>query len=68
MPSFRNWRAVRGFRQRLHPPTMAASQCPCLMLFTAWSRAKRLEEQAVSRAKLGPTGQKVVLCNRMYKH
>jgi hypothetical protein len=24
------------------------------MLFTAWSRANRLEEQAVSRAKLGP--------------
>lgn len=33
---------------------MAASHRPSRMLSNAWSRAKRLEEHAVSMVKLGP--------------
>ena len=44
-------------RQRLHPPTIAASHWPDLMERRARSNARRLEEQAVSMAKLGPDEQ-----------
>ena len=36
------------------PPTTAASHCPVRIALSAWSRARRLDEQAVSTAKLGP--------------
>lgn len=45
---------VAGLRQTEQPPTMAESHWPVLMERSAWSRANRLEEHAVSMAKLGP--------------
>ena len=54
MPSFWNWMEVAGLRQTEQPPTTAESHWPVLMERSAWSRASRLEEQAVSMAKLGP--------------
>lgn len=33
---------------------MAASHCPVRIARSAWSRARRLDEHAVSIAKLGP--------------
>ena len=36
------------------PPTTAASHCPERIARWAWSRAIRLDEQAVSTGKLGP--------------
>lgn len=56
MPSFMNCTEVFGLSSRLTPPTRAASQCPWRMALKAFSRASRLEEQAVSMAVLGPGG------------
>lgn len=54
MPSFMNWTEVLGLRSRLTPPTRAASQWPLRMAWNAFSKANRLEEQAVSMEVLGP--------------
>ena len=56
-----NCTEVLGFRSRLTPPTSAASQWPWRMALKAFSRARRLEEQAVSMAVLGPTMQKHII-------
>jgi hypothetical protein len=48
MPSFMNCTATAGFKHRLAPPTIAASQCPLRILCNAWSRANKLDEHAVS--------------------
>ena len=58
MPSFWNCNAALGLRQRWQPPTTAASHWPLRMACRAWSRARRLEEQAVSMAWLGPATMK----------
>lgn len=52
--SLLNCTAVAGLIQRLAPATMAASHWPVRMASRAWSRASKLEEQAVSTVKLGP--------------
>jgi len=54
IPSFVNWAVVLGCRHRLVPPTTAASHWPVCIARSAWSRASRLDEHAVSTAKLGP--------------
>ena len=54
IPSLVNCAVVLGCRQRFVPPTMAASHSPVRMARSAWSRARRLAEHAVSTAKLGP--------------
>lgn len=54
MPSFMNCTEVLGFRSRLTPPTRAASQWPLRMAWNAFSKANKLEEQAVSMEVLGP--------------
>lgn len=54
MPSFINCTEVFGLSSRLTPPTKAASQWPWRMLWKAFSKASKLEEQAVSMAVLGP--------------
>ena len=54
IPSFWNCKVVDGFRHKLHPPTMAASQVPVLIDCSAWSNASSDDEHAVSMAKLGP--------------
>ena len=54
IPSFVNCAVVLGCMQRLVPPTTAASHCPVRMARSAWSKARRLDEHAVSTAKLGP--------------
>ena len=56
MPSFMNCTEVFGLSRRLTPPTRAESQRPWRMALKAFSRANRLEEQAVSMAVLGPGG------------
>lgn len=56
MPSFMNCTDVFGLRSRLTPPTRAESHWPWRMALKAFSRANRLEEQAVSMAVLGPDG------------
>ena len=56
MPSFMNCTEVFGLSRRLTPPTRAESQWPWRMVLKAFSRANRLEEQAVSMAVLGPGG------------
>ena len=50
IPSFTNCNAVLGLRHKLDPPTIAESQSPDRIACRAWSRASRLEEQAVSMA------------------
>jgi hypothetical protein len=54
MPSFWNCAEVLGRTQILVPATIAASHCPERIARNAWSSANRLDEQAVSSAKLGP--------------
>lgn len=54
MPSFMNCTEVLGLRSRLTPPTRAASQWPWRMAWNAFSKANKLEEQAVSMEVLGP--------------
>jgi len=54
IPSLVNWAVVLGCIQRLVPPTIAASHSPVRIARSAWSSASRLDEQAVSTAKLGP--------------
>lgn len=54
MPSFMNCTEVFGLSSRLTPPTRAASQWPWRMAWKAFSKASKLEEQAVSMAVLGP--------------
>ena len=54
MPSFMNCTEVFGLSRRLTPPTRAASQWPWRMAWKAFSKASKLEEQAVSIAVLGP--------------
>lgn len=54
MPSFMNCTEVLGLRIRLTPPTRAASQWPWRMAWNAFSKANKLEEQAVSMEVLGP--------------
>lgn len=54
IPSFMNWTEVFGFSSKLTPPTRAASIWPCWIAWKAFSKANRLEEQAVSIVKLGP--------------
>lgn len=56
MPSFMNCTEVCGLSSRLTPPTTAASHWPWRMAWKAFSRASKLEEQAVSMAVLGPGG------------
>lgn len=56
MPSFMNCTDVLGLSSRLTPPTRAASHWPLRMAWKAFSKASRLEEQAVSMAVLGPGG------------
>ena len=58
MPSFWNCSVVCGLRQTLVPPTMAASHWPARMARRAWSRASKLDEHAVSTAKLGPATER----------
>lgn len=54
IPNFMNCTEVLGFRSRLTPPTRAASQWPLRMAWNAFSKANKLEEQAVSMEVLGP--------------
>lgn len=54
MPSFMNCTEVFGLSSRLTPPTRAASHWPWRMAWKAFSKASKLEEQAVSMATLGP--------------
>lgn len=54
IPSFMNCTEVLGFSKRLTPPTRAALHCPWRIALKAFSRATRLEEQAVSIVMLGP--------------
>ena len=54
MPSFMNCTEVFGLSSKLTPPTRAASQCPWRIAWKAFSKANKLEEQAVSMAVLGP--------------
>lgn len=54
IPSFMNCTEVLGLRSRLTPPTRAASQWPLRMAWNAFSKANKLEEQAVSMEVLGP--------------
>lgn len=54
MPNFMNCTEVLGLRSRLTPPTRAASHWPWRMAWKAFSKANKLEEQAVSMDVLGP--------------
>lgn len=56
MPSFMNCTEVFGLSSKLTPPTRAASHWPWRMAWKAFSKASKLEEQAVSMAVLGPGG------------
>lgn len=57
MPSFMNCTEVFGLSSKLTPPTRAASHWPWRMAWKAFSKASKLEEQAVSMAVLGPGGE-----------
>jgi len=56
---------VLGCRQRLVPPTTAASHCPVRIARSAWSSARRLDEHAVSTAKLGPATAMFHTCHKL---
>ena len=54
IPHFMNCTVELGYRQRFVPPTIAASHLSVRIACSAWSSAIRLDEHAVSTAKLGP--------------
>ena len=54
IPSLANCAEMPGLMQTCVPPTTAASHLPARIADRAWSRASRLDEHAVSTAKLGP--------------